>query len=208
MKRNGKLVYVPGVGIHVDEIARDTISPQEKRKQLGLSEENIVYITVGELIPRKNQSLLINAFMKADIPNAMLVICGKGQEKNNLERQINENGLSDKVVLLGQRSDIYELLHCSDVFLFPSKQEGLPIALMEAMAAGLPCIASNIRGNSDLLGKEYPFLLNPNDEENWKCAMREILSMRKEMAKLSQKSIKKYDFENATKAIKDIYAHI
>lgn len=205
LKKNGKLVSVPGVGIDVEKISTPTISPEEKRRQLGISQDSLVYITVGELIPRKNQSMLIDAFKKADIANSILLICGKGQEKDNLQKQIEENGLSEKVKLLGQRTDIYELLQCSDVFLFPSKQEGLPIALMEAMAVGLPCVAANIRGNNDLLGDNYPFLLNPNDRESWEKSMKDILDVRNEMAELSHKNIGAFDIEKATEAMKEIY---
>ena len=65
--------------------------------------------------------------------------------------------------MLGFRNDIYELLKCADAFVFPSKQEGLPVALMEAMAAGLPCIASRIRGNVDLL-PDSRYLFESSDE--------------------------------------------
>ena len=208
LKKNGKLVSVPGVGIDVEKISTPTISPEEKRRQLGISQDSLVYITVGELIPRKNQSMLIDAFKKADIANSILLICGKGQEKDNLQKQIEENGLSEKVKLLGQRTDIYELLQCSDVFLFPSKQEGLPIALMEAMAVGLPCVAANIRGNNDLLGDNYPFLLNPNDRESWEKSMKDILDVRNEMAELSHKNIGAFDIEKATEAMKEIYKSV
>lgn len=75
------------------------------------------------------------------------VIVGKGDLKDELE-DLNHTG---RLKLLGFRTDVVDLLHCADLFVFPSLQEGLPVALMEAMAAGLPCVASRIRGNSDLL---------------------------------------------------------
>ncbi len=117
-----------------------------------------MFITVGELIPRKNHLTAIDAFIKADIDNAILMICGRGELENAMREHITSLNAQEKVIMLGFRSDVSELLAASNYFVFPSLQEGLPLALMEAMSAGLPCIAANIRGNTDLLGDDYRYL--------------------------------------------------
>ena len=84
--------------------------------------------------------------------------------KRYLERKIQEFHLTNKVKLLGYRSDVIEILKKADLFIFPSKREGLPVSVIEAMAAGLPVIASNVRGNRDLIEKEN--LFEPNECKN------------------------------------------
>ena len=69
-----------------------------------------------------------------------------------LQQLIEQLGLADKVTLLGYRKDIRELLYAADLFVFPSRQEGLPVALLEALASGVKVVAKDIRGNRDLLG--------------------------------------------------------
>ena len=103
-------------------------------------------ISVGELSVRKNHRVVVEALQ--ELPdNYWYVIVGKGELKDELEA-MDKTG---RLKLLGFRTDIVGLLQCSDIFVFPSLQEGLQVALMEAMASGLPCVASKIRGNIDLI---------------------------------------------------------
>ena len=102
-------------------------------------------ISVGELSVRKNHKVVVEALQSLP-DDYWYVIVGKGDLKDELEKMDHTGRLK----LLGFRTDIKELLWCSDLFVFPSLQEGLPVALMEAMAAGLPVVASDIRGNRDL----------------------------------------------------------
>lgn len=112
-------------------------------------------ISVGELSLRKNHKVVINAL--AELRNKEFVnyikymIAGSGELWDELNALIEEKGLKETVQLLGYRNDINDLCKVADLFVLPSLQEGLPVALMEAMASGLPCIASKIRGNTDLL---------------------------------------------------------
>lgn len=150
----------------VKKISSVQVDRATKRAELGIPEDAFAFLTVGELIPRKGHELLIRAFSKSNISGAQLLICGSGREKEHLTALIKELGISDRAHLLGFRNDIYELLKCADAFVFPSKQEGLPVALMEAMAAGLPCIASRIRGNVDLL-PDSRYLFESSDEPHY-----------------------------------------
>ena len=162
-------------------------------------------MTVCELIPRKNIDMLIKAFKKANISNAWLLICGDGLEKGTLSSLITEENLDDKVRLLGFRSDVAELLHAADVFVFPTKQEGLPGALMEAMAAGLPCIASNIRGNVDLLEVDYAYLLNPMDIDAWAASMSKILDEKEACGLYCREQINPFDIQTVIDRYVELY---
>lgn len=157
-KADGKVqVYrINGVGIDAEKYRRDPEERAAVRKRLGIRENEFLLLSVGELSKRKNHQAVIRALAKlqkgkACIRNWKYLIAGKGSERGRLEQLIRKNGLEGKVGLLGYRSDIRGLLAAADCFIFPSKQEGLPVALMEAMAAGLPCIAADIRGCRELL---------------------------------------------------------
>ena len=131
-----------GGGEHLLELYKR----QVKRKEIGIPFEATLLISVGELSVRKNHKVVVKALQELH-DNYWYVIVGKGELKDEL-KSMDKTG---RLRLLGFRTDIVELLHCSDLFVFPSLQEGLPVALMEAMASGLPCVASRIRGNTDLI---------------------------------------------------------
>ncbi len=205
----GKAYYVPGIGVNLENISSMQVDRATKRAELGIPQDAIVFITVGELIPRKNQEFLIRVFSNANLTNAHLLICGSGREKEHLEQRMQELKVADKVHLLGFRRDVYELLKCSDVFVFPSKQEGLPVALMEAMAAGLPCIASRIRGNVDLL-KRSRYLFEPADE-NMLCQLLNDAAngvQIEQECELNWETLKKYDIKNVSKEMQSIYSAV
>lgn len=158
---------INGVGI---DAGRYRWSPAERagmRRKLGIAENEFLLLSVGELSKRKNHQAVIQALAQMTCESGIAdglseagegrikyLIAGEGGERGKLERLIRKRGLGDRVRLLGYRTDVRELLAAADCFVFPSKQEGLPVALMEAMAAGLPCIAADIRGCRELLGKD------------------------------------------------------
>lgn len=208
LKKGGRVVKVPGVGVDVKKFSGADVDAGEKRKELGIPEDATIFMTVCELIPRKNVDTVIKAFKEAKIENSYLIVCGDGQYKDELQSLIDMENLENTVKLLGFRSDIAELLHAADVFVFPTKQEGLPGALMEAMASGLPCIASNIRGNSDLLGESYKYLLDPMDIAAWANSLNEILKDKITCGNYSREQIKKFDIQKAIENYTGLYDEI
>ena len=205
----GKAYYVPGIGVDVKKISSVQVDRATKRAELGIPQDAFVFITVGELILRKNQELLIRAFSNANVTNAQLLICGSGKEKEHLEQRMHELKIADKVHLLGFRRDIYELLKCSDAFVFPSKQEGLPVALMEAMAAGLPCIASRIRGNVDLL-PDSRYLFESSDETTLcqlMCDVVDGVQVGQECTR-NKKILEQYDVRNVSECMRKVYTTV
>jgi glycosyltransferase involved in cell wall biosynthesis len=113
----------------------------------------ILIISVGRLTAPKGFLDLIEAFgaIHEDSPDARLIIAGRGEEKENLEKRIAEYGLGGKVTLLGERSDIPALLAASDLYVSASHWEGMPISILEAMSAGLPVIATRVGGVPEIL---------------------------------------------------------
>lgn len=160
--------YVPGVGVDTDYISSIVIDKTAMKKKLGIAVDNKVILTVAELIPRKNIVTAIKAFAALNDKNCTLLICGKGQLLDELKTLCISLGIEKKVIFAGYRKDILEICRLADIFLFTSFQEGLPVAIMQAMAAGLPVIASDIRGNRDLLensgtGLNFNCLAAPED---------------------------------------------
>lgn len=145
-----EVAYVPGVGIDTDKINNCQVDIKQKRKELGISDDAFVIASVGELNENKNHQLIIRAMEGiAKHNNIVYLICGIGPKHDELERLAEERKVNLK--LAGFRNDIIEVLKCCDMFAFPSRREGLPVSLMEAMACGLPLAASKVRGNIDLI---------------------------------------------------------
>lgn len=143
--------YVPGVGMNTDTIHDLTVDKDRVIDSLHVSKGKKIILNVSELIPRKNVETCIKAFAAANPKETVLLICGKGAELNALKDLTKELGISEQVYFPGYRTDILDIYHVADAFLFTSHQEGLPVGVLQAMAAGLPIIASDIRGNQDLL---------------------------------------------------------
>ena len=146
-----RTVYVQGVGIDVARFSRHMESEAAclLRESLGIYKGDIAILSVGELSTRKNHAQVIRALAHLNIPDVNYYIVGQGPQEALLD-VARECNMLQRVRLLGFRTDIPELLHAMDLFVLPSLQEGLPVALMEALASGIPCLASRIRGNVDL----------------------------------------------------------
>ncbi len=151
---HAKQIYkIPGVGVDAARFL-SKITPEErssKRAELGIPEDAFFLLSVGELTKRKNHEVILRALHKLQDPGIHYVVCGKGNLQPKLEALVQELGLSGQVQFPGYRTDLSVIYHCADCFVFPSVHEGLPFALMEAMASGLPIICSRIRGNVDLI---------------------------------------------------------
>ena len=143
-----KTVYISGVGVDIKKFRNVSCNRVSKRKELGLKENDFFILSVGELNQNKNHEVIIKAIALLKNPKIHYYIAGIGNKEEYLKKLANE--LNVHLHLLGYREDIPELLMSADLFAFPSFREGLSVALMEAMAAGLPCVVSNIRGNVDL----------------------------------------------------------
>ena len=144
----------------------EMINGHKLRRELGILVDDYVLISVGELSERKNQIVVLKALNRVkrsqpEIGNKLkYILVGKGSKEEEYKEFIRTHGLEENVQLLGFRLDIPELLHASDLFVFPSYQEGLPVALMEAMSSGVDVICSRIRGNTDLVSDG---LFDPDD---------------------------------------------
>lgn len=207
-----KVVYVPGVGVDIAKYKNTSIDRSQKRNALGIPNEAFVVLSVGELNKNKNHEVAIKAIAKLNKPDIYYVICGKGDNDVYLKNLATSLGVADKVKFLGFRNDIAEIYKIADLFIFPSFREGLPVSVMEAMAAGLPIICSNIRGNIDLIESgKGGFTVNPNDAEELARCMLQIINnenKRIEMGCYNVKTVKKFDITNVKNEMYRIYGKI
>lgn len=203
-----RVEYIPGVGLDLKKFNRK-VDKKEKRKELGIKEDDFLILSVGELNKNKNHEIVIRAIAKSNNINIKYIICGVGSLKEYLENLIKKLGLENQVQLLGYRKDIVELNKISDLFVFPSKREGLPVSVMEAMASGLPVIASNIRGNRDLIdNKKGGYLFESNNEKELLYYLNKIIvntKKIKEFSKYNKEKIKIFEESNILKEINKIY---
>ncbi len=206
--------YVPGVGVDTTAINMTIVDKKSKCKELKIPHNKKIVLTMAELIPRKNVSGAIHAFAAAENEDAVLLICGRGKELRKLRELTKELGIKDKVIFAGYRTDVLEICKIADIFLFTSYQEGLPVAVMQAMAAGLPVIASDIRGNRDLLApdkdsKSKDYLVDVNDTAQFTEKLNYLLKKEKECEKLGEINVancrKYFDIELVHDRMTEIY---
>ncbi len=141
-------------------------TPAEDIRQLRTNADTKIVGTVGRLVKQKGHQDLLTAWegVSSKYSNAELVIVGDGPEHETIEDRAAELGISSSVHLLGTRDDVPEILTALDIFVFPSHFEGLPGALIEAMASGLPIVATNVDGNAELIDHDTSGLLVPIKE--------------------------------------------
>jgi glycosyltransferase involved in cell wall biosynthesis len=183
--------------------------PEITKPMLGVPETAVMLLSVGELNENKNHVTVIKAL--ADLPESVhYVIAGSGDRADKLKETAEELGVADRLHLLGQRTDVPELLRCADVFLLPSIREGLNVSLMEAMASGLPCICSDIRGNEDLIEEEKGGCrVASTDAAAWSAAIQKILTDtdgRIRMGKHNRMAIQRFSLEAVEKRMMKIYS--
>ena len=208
----GKTILIPGVGIDLDKFQKKEPTRQEIRNKLGIPDGKIILMSVGELTKRKNHMVVIDALARLKEYDILYVICGDGPLKAQLRAKAEELGVRDRLKLLGFRKDIAELHKAADIFVFPSLQEGLPVAVMEAMASGLPIVASKIRGNEDLINNNQGgYLVKPKDSEQIAKAIERMIKnpkMCEKMEKRNLEIIEDYGQESVLQKMNEFFNEI
>ncbi len=196
-------------GVNLPPLA-DLQTKSEIRKELGIELNTVLFINVGRLVPLKRHDLLIQSCrMLPDDVNYKVLIVGDGPQRQYIEQEIQENNLLDKVVMTGQREDIASLLNASDCFIQCSDTEGLSMSIMEAMAASLPCIVTDVGGNAELVvDNENGWLLSSSSNQ-FADKMQQLIAdenSRKIMGKNSKEFImSKYLLEKTVESYVSLY---
>lgn len=203
-----KVEYVPGVGVDVNKFQLENFDRNSYRKSLGLKDSDFAILSVGELNKNKNHEVVIRSVAKLNNNHIHYFIAGVGVLKPYLLNLSEELGLLKQVHLLGFREDIIELDNSVDLYILPSIREGLNVSLMEAIAAGLPCIASNIRGNIDLLEGNESYLFNLeviDDLKNKIHKMMNTKALENKIIKVPYKQTRFFADTNVKQIMRDLY---
>lgn len=204
--KNGEITILPN-SIDTDSFIFDESTRIRVRKENNWDNKFIV-IHVGNITPPKNHEFIIKVFSAVAQYNkdAVLVLVGGG-EQYRLRKIIEDLSLEEQIEFLGLRNDVGELLQASDVFLFPSKFEGLPGALIEAQASGIPCVVSDRIPDEAIISPNVQVLSLNEDIEKWSQA---VLEQKHYCRKLGKQSIEKnkYDIESLVKWLMSFYEEV
>ncbi len=148
-----QVLYTYGIGVDLSKFKFREGVRQSKRQELGVDDETFMLYSTSELNDRKNLKLAVDiiSILKSKGYNVHFFDRGVGEQEELLNQYAAQKGVSDCFTLLGYGRDVDEMCLAADAFLFTSKQEGLPVAVMEAMSCSLPCVVSDVRGVNDLI---------------------------------------------------------
>lgn len=173
------------------------------RGSVGFKSSDFVVVFVARLVQGKGADVLLRAATR--LHDARFLIVGDGQEREGLEHFAHEHDLESRVVFLGARRDIPEILHAADCFVLPSRREGMPLAVIEALAAGLPVIVSRFDGVESVIQDGENGLVVPiDDDEALAEAIEKIRldpALRAALKKQASESADKYSIEHHVEAL-------
>ncbi|MGH9022863.1 MAG: glycosyltransferase [Acidimicrobiia bacterium] len=184
------------------------------RELLGLGSDDLVVGTVGSLTSKKDQANLIDAvsILAPDHPSLQVVVIGGGPLEAQLLTRIERRGLTRVVRLLGCRSDVLQVLPALDVFALSSRYEGLPLALVEAAATGLPCVATDVGGASEVVEDGATgFLVPSQDPHSLAGALAKLLDdpgLRMSMGSRAAAGASKWNVVSAAERMQRLYDEV
>lgn len=204
-----RVEYVPGVGIDTEKIQAVQVDRKIKRKELFIPEDAMVLLSVGEVNRNKNHQLAIKAVSKLKKRNLYYIICGKGRKTSYIGWLSEKLKVKDQIRLLGFREDVIEIGKCADIFIFPSRREGLGLAAIEAMACGLPLVTSNVHGMNDYSEDGVTgYKVAPNDVRGLAEKIEQLYeneTERKNMEKTNKERSYLYDIRTINEKMRNIY---
>ena len=214
--RPDRLFHTGGVGISTDVFDPARVSAEERRAirhEVGAEDDATPVLTfIGEMIPRKRHADALRAFarVRERFPEAVLVLAGDGKLMEDVRAQARTLGVDGACRFLGFRRDIPKLLAATDLFLFPSGQEGLPCSIQEALSMEVPVVATDVRGNRDLLDPSCGRLVPLGDPDALAAAAAELLALtpgeRKRMGTEGRaKMVREFDRPRCVAQWLDIY---
>ena len=200
-------------GIDLDEFKK-VIDIKAKKAELGIPEDSLVIGNVARLEPVKDHLYLLDAFNRV-VPfmsNAILVVVGGGSQSEILKAKAIELGIADKVFFLGVRDDIAAILRILDVFALTSINEGISLSILEAMASGLPVLATNVGGNPDVVvDGETGFLLPLKNPDKVAEIMKNLLSNKELSMRMGEAGLMRvvqlFSLDRMVQNYENVYDH-
>lgn len=200
--------YILNNGIDIEKFKYNEDIRSEYRKQLGL-DKYFVIGHIGHFSYQKNHEFLLDVFSRVYSENskARLLLIGEGELESEVQSKINSLGLQDVVMRLGKRNDNNKLLQAMDVFVLPSRFEGLPVVLVEAQTAGLFCVVSDVITEEAKLTEHIKYLSLDDSIDKWSYEINSRKNYkRNDSYYLLQKS--KFNVKNEAKRLEEFYLEI
>lgn len=208
-----KLITVTN-GVDIPERISEQLR-NKVRAEFSLTPETPVVLGAGRLTYQKNFSVLVDAakIVKEKVPGVKFIVGGEGELRADLEDQIAKLNLEDTVLLPGNIMNLPEMMQSADLFVLPSKYEGLPLVLLEAMASGLPAVGSSIKGTIDVIENGKNGLLTDLDDiDGLADAIIELLTDNNRRMNMSSEAIEtinsKFSFNCLLDKLENIYGRV
>lgn len=202
-----QIKYVHGVGVNLEDFSGKKSKCNNLRQAIGIPDNATVILSVGELNKNKNHKIVMDAIniCKHEI---CYVICGEGELYNEYQEYIKEHGMNQKVFLVGFRHDVKDFYKMADIFVFPSLREGIPGAIMEAIASGIPVIASDIRGVRDIIQDSW-YRFSPKNTKQLAQLIDNVIDRDNTInCRNNIQNIKPYLFDSVVNELKEIYENM
>ncbi|MGQ9547790.1 MAG: glycosyltransferase family 4 protein [Roseiflexus sp.] len=204
--------YMPGIGVDLTHYHPDSITDaaaEAVRREMGIAPGEALVLMIAEFIPRKRHVDVLRAFARLGRRDVHLALAGTGPLLESMRCLARDLNIAGQTHFLGYRSDVPALLRAATVMILPSRQEGLPRSILEAMALGVPVIGSDIRGVRDLLADGAGILVPVSDIEALAGAMARVIDDRaaaRTMAKRGLEQAKRYDLQRIIALHDQLYA--
>lgn len=204
--------YIHGVGVDFDKL-EVSVDKEIYRKELGISKEDIMVLSVGELSNRKNHQIIIKAIGMLKNPNIHYVIAGAGIQGSSTYDSLLQLAKEHNVNLhlLGFRTDIPKLCNVADIGALPSTQEGLGLSGIEQLRCGVPIVASDVQGIKDyVINDKNGYMYAPYDASGFSSGIEKLIDVntRIKMKEFCKKSVEAYNCRNSYKEMEEIYTEI
>jgi len=208
-----EILHINSVGVDIADF-KPSENKFKIRQDYGYADDDFIILYTAEFIPRKNHKFLIESLpsLKKTIPNLKIILPGKGELFDDMVNLAKKLRVHDIINFCGYRKDINKLCRLSDLYVATSRQEGLPIGVVEALAAGLPVVVSDIRGQNDIIKAGINgSLYKPGDQHDFINKVIVLYEDKKKCLMLAENNIKiakKYSTEIAVKKMAEIYTNL
>lgn len=201
---------IHGIGLDLNKYEKEKIDKNKLKSELGVKADEKIILSVSEFIPRKNYATMLETVseLAKERKGFKYLLCGTGEQLEEMKTLAKDLGVCDRVVFLGYRKDIDKIMEISDIFFHQSFHEGLTMSIMEAMHFALPVVTSNVRGNKDLIDANGGFLTEPTDVKAQVEALKTLLDNEDLRVKLGQNNknkVKDYYLDAVRKELHEIY---
>ena len=214
LKEGGRAYKIPGAGLDTEKFSPP--APEERIKEravLGVKEDEFLLVSVGELNKNKNHETAAAAagsLIKKEDLKIKYIICGEGPRRARLEEKITDMNLAQDILLPGYNNNIRKILCAADAFVFPSVREGLGMAALEALAAGIPVIAADNRGSREYMKDSVNgFICYKNSPEEYSENIKKLTALSErelsEMKAACRKTALEFSKEKTREVMKRVY---